>query len=1366
MKASQPVFFALFMIISSTAFGQFYWVGDGGNWSDYSSHWATTSGGSTFHSNVPGAGDDVFFDANSFTTGGQVVTLDQIGTANNVSFSGVTNSPTFTGAFGLTMAGDLTLDDDLAFTVTGDLTFTSSGNITVELGSIARSLPDFYFPNSSGTIQINTGSAANTVDRVVFGNITVSTEGVTFRVEGNNLNSNAKTFGVISLPANCSYSIRGPNGSGFGVGDGNIFSGDFIVGDGGDGDFRGDYTIFQGNVDLGADGEVRWRDQVEFEADLTIDGSSGSDIIFSQNMELDGDFNLTGSTIVVFDRSATIGGDIVVAASTVSSIRIDRATTVSGNLTVGIAATLSFTNTNDNSPSLDVSGAVSLSDNVILTLGDGVDAPYTLGNITCGASVDITFNNGAESVSLASLTMGDFNVVRFNSASSGTSFSGNLVSNGDCASWRSIRSNVEGVQADLSFGAAQSVDANVIQDIAVSGASFTNNSGIDHGNNTGITFSSSHSPANLYWIGGNSGNWSDESNWSTTSGGAAGVCVPSSADNAYFDANSFSGIDPAVTLDIVGAEVQDMDWSGVNTAVRWEGLVTNTLYVFGDLVLDADVTVNYLGNIIFTMASATTNSITTNGVSLMGTVEFDFTGGTWTLSDDLDINGDDADLVITNGTLSAGSHTIALENNWTVSAGGSFTAGTGTVLLDGQNSSGDQEVDAGGSPFYNLTIDRQSSGGSSTVALLSDVTINNDLTIQRGRLEDGGFQITGNAGGTLTVQNGEWLRLGSNTVATSFPIGFGSVSLGNLSIVEYRSREDQDVEGGITYGRLFLAGGGNASRSKVLQGAITVNGELRIDDYNDFFDNGYQITGASGQTFRMDANSSFTIGTSTTTTQFPTGHDAFNIDASTEIIYASGQDDGQVIKALNGGGNSSYGSLTLINVAGVQRIKMLEGDIDIRGDLNIGDANTMDLTASNYTFDLEGDLNITGSGMIDFRNGSLTLDGSAEQVLDFGGSTPLIYDLIVNNASGVVLADDLTIGNSLDLQNGIVTQQAAEVITMNAGSFIVSVSEASFIDGEIQKIGGTAFTFPVGDGGSYRPISISASGTSTDAFQARYFASSPHSSYPINSREPGLERVSALEYWTLSVTNGSPTVDVILSWDALSEVENLDDLRVAHWNGSSWDNYGNSGTSGNVTGGTITASGVSSFSPITLGSSSLDNPLPVTWLYFTAERNSSEVELKWGTASEVNNSHFAIQRSQNGEIWRELGSVIGHGNSKEKVHYTFVDKYPPSESTYYRVKQVDFDEKYEYSEIKMVDALTIGSRLSLYPSPAQNVLKVRSEDYVVKLEVFDLSGVSVMPRLGGFFDQEIDVSHLKNGLYIVHIQYHEGSATHKLVIGK
>ena len=54
----------------------YYWVGGTGNWSDYSNHWATTSGGSTFHTGVPGQTDNVFFDDNSFGAAALVVTVD------------------------------------------------------------------------------------------------------------------------------------------------------------------------------------------------------------------------------------------------------------------------------------------------------------------------------------------------------------------------------------------------------------------------------------------------------------------------------------------------------------------------------------------------------------------------------------------------------------------------------------------------------------------------------------------------------------------------------------------------------------------------------------------------------------------------------------------------------------------------------------------------------------------------------------------------------------------------------------------------------------------------------------------------------------------------------------------------------------------------------------------------------------------------------------------------------------------------------------------------------------------------------------------------------------------------------------------
>jgi len=64
------------LLITLSGFSQdYYWVGNGGNWSDLS-HWATTSGGSNFHTELPGPDNNVYFDENSFTEPGQVVTLD------------------------------------------------------------------------------------------------------------------------------------------------------------------------------------------------------------------------------------------------------------------------------------------------------------------------------------------------------------------------------------------------------------------------------------------------------------------------------------------------------------------------------------------------------------------------------------------------------------------------------------------------------------------------------------------------------------------------------------------------------------------------------------------------------------------------------------------------------------------------------------------------------------------------------------------------------------------------------------------------------------------------------------------------------------------------------------------------------------------------------------------------------------------------------------------------------------------------------------------------------------------------------------------------------------------------------------------
>ena len=103
------------MFTSATA-DDFYWVGGTGSWSDFASHWATTSGGVVFHPNAPTDADDVIFDANSFA-GGETVTLDVDGTALSIDMS--TNNVVFNfsgaGVRTLTVEGNVALDAQADF---------------------------------------------------------------------------------------------------------------------------------------------------------------------------------------------------------------------------------------------------------------------------------------------------------------------------------------------------------------------------------------------------------------------------------------------------------------------------------------------------------------------------------------------------------------------------------------------------------------------------------------------------------------------------------------------------------------------------------------------------------------------------------------------------------------------------------------------------------------------------------------------------------------------------------------------------------------------------------------------------------------------------------------------------------------------------------------------------------------------------------------------------------------------------------------------------------------------------------------------------------------------------------------------------
>lgn len=179
--------------------------------------------------------------------------------------------------------------------------------------------------------------------------------------------------------------------------------------------------------------------------------------------------------------------------------------------------------------------------------------------------------------------------------------------------------------------------------------------------------------------------------------------------------------------------------------------------------------------------------------------------------------------------------------------------------------------------------------------------------------------------------------------------------------------------------------------------------------------------------------------------------------------------------------------------------------------------------------------------------------------------------------------------------------------------------------------------------------------------------------------------------------------------------------------------------------------------------------LPVTWLTFDAKPVNQQVQLKWATASELNNKFFEIERSADGITFTKLATVNGAGNSNSTNNYSFLDKNPLNGTSYYRITQVDNDGKTTYSEIKPVEIGFKNNALAVYPNPVADVLEVRlysDKSKAVTLSLYDINGRKVGEKLwsmtNGTNQLKWDMGHLPTGVYLLSIPA-EGIATVKII---
>ncbi|MEO1629096.1 MAG: T9SS type A sorting domain-containing protein, partial [Bacteroidota bacterium] len=153
--------------------------------------------------------------------------------------------------------------------------------------------------------------------------------------------------------------------------------------------------------------------------------------------------------------------------------------------------------------------------------------------------------------------------------------------------------------------------------------------------------------------------------------------------------------------------------------------------------------------------------------------------------------------------------------------------------------------------------------------------------------------------------------------------------------------------------------------------------------------------------------------------------------------------------------------------------------------------------------------------------------------------------------------------------------------------------------------------------------------------------------------------------------------------------------------------------------------------------------LPVELLAFEAKlMDDSRVRLDWQTASELNNDFFQIERSADGQTFETIGVLAGAGTSAAEISYESWDEAPLPGINYYRLKQVDFDGSFVYSEVRVIKLISAENALSIFPNPTTDWLTLQFAEEVKQgqLQLFNSAGQLVLQRS---LEQDNDHLHLQ-----------------------
>jgi hypothetical protein len=189
-----------------------------------------------------------------------------------------------------------------------------------------------------------------------------------------------------------------------------------------------------------------------------------------------------------------------------------------------------------------------------------------------------------------------------------------------------------------------------------------------------------------------------------------------------------------------------------------------------------------------------------------------------------------------------------------------------------------------------------------------------------------------------------------------------------------------------------------------------------------------------------------------------------------------------------------------------------------------------------------------------------------------------------------------------------------------------------------------------------------------------------------------------------------------------------------------------------------------------------NTPLPLKLVSFTAQLKTNSIAgLKWETVSEENVSHFSIQKSTDGAGYTDIAMVKAKGFGSQVANYTYTDDVSANYNAgivYYRLKSVDNDGKFDYSEtriLKLSQSSDFTTGIAAYPNPVTNELRITIplvwQNKTVMYEVIGLNGqtVSKAQKANAGQTETTDVSKLQPGIYTIRVNCNGQTTAQKIV---